>query len=216
MSRPHPFDMVFGLAADELFAELHREAGDGLLDTPTFARLPSTEAILKRLGNPEIAEADASALEEYIRLLLVAFFYWRHGARTLRPARSSLEPLLDGAAPPAPVQPIPAAYLELPQHWIWAQIDEAAPHEPVEGIFVARVDEGTTIVAVLGLREERGGFSQISAVATQEDFEAAREAVRALPFAPTMPGGLEAGFRTIVSEAELIRLTHLAMLSVPQ
>lgn len=218
MNRPHPFDFVFGGIADDLFGELDRDVGEGPIDTPSFARLPSTEAILKQLGSPEVADADPAALEEYIRLLLVAFLYWRHGARTFRLSRSALAPILDEAESREgrPVLPVPAAYYEMPHHWIWAQIDEEAPHEPVEGLFVAGIREGLSIVAVLGLWEDRGGFSQVSAVASEEDRAAARQAMREPPFAPTMAGGSEAGFRAVASEAELIRLADLAMLCVAQ
>jgi hypothetical protein len=64
---------------------------------------------------------------------------------------------------------------------------------------------------VLGLRAERDGFSQISVVAHPDDLRAAPDLARPDRFEPVLEGGTRAGFRSIVSPAELLLLTHLAL-----
>jgi hypothetical protein len=73
-----------------------------------------------------------------------------------------------------------------------------------------------TILAVLGLRAERGGFTQITVRASPRDFVAARAMRRTAPFAPLMEGGEAAGFHSVATAAELVTLTHLALLSVAE
>jgi hypothetical protein len=70
-------------------------------------------------------------------------------------------------------------------------------------------------VAVLGLREDRDGFSQISVTATSADVAAAAPS-RQPALGPAMPGGDVAGFHSVTSVAEMLLLVRLALLSSEQ
>jgi hypothetical protein len=117
--------------------------------------------------------------------------------------------------PTTPTVPNNACYLRLPPHWVWAQATEGGPHEPLDGMFVVRSRNGdvTTVVAILGLRAERGGFTQVSVRASPAEFAAARALRRTPPFAPLMDAGATRGYRSVMNPAELLTLTHLALLA---
>ncbi len=85
-------------------------------------------------------------------------------------------------------------------------------------MFVVRndCDLQLTVVAVLGLRPDRDGFSQITVSATVADMLAAAATRREPPFGPVMDGGREAGFLSVTSEGELLHLAHLALLSATE
>ena len=70
------------------------------------------------------------------------------------------------------------------------------------------------MLAVLGLRPERGGFSQIALTVPPEDLAQAKDFVRRPRFAPVLEGGERAGVKSLVSEAELLHLAHLALAQV--
>ncbi len=103
--------------------------------------------------------------------------------------------------------------MRFPERAFWSQVDSQAPHEPLDGVFVitGRAGREIVVLGVLGLRPERGGFSQITATAVPEDLAAARAAARQPPFDPAMDGGQVAGFRSVTSVAELLLLAHLAL-----
>ena len=213
MSRLHPFTFVFSELADTRFPAIRAEAPEPALDLPTMARLQATQTLLQELGSPELAEAHPDAVTEYLALLFVAFRYWEAGQPTLAIAKHALADKM--ANPPADPRAVPdgACYLAFPERWVWATIGEDQPHEPMDGLFVVSSHAGTelTIVAVLGLRQEREGFSQITVSARAEDVVAAVAAMRNPPFSAVMDGGREAGFRSVTSEGELLLLAHLAL-----
>ncbi len=214
MSRPHPFDLVFGQLADNTFSRVVSESSIENVDIATFAKLGVVQELVSTLGVPELAEQNAQALEEYLLLIYVAYRFWRSGRQTYDVDRAALDGLID--MPPAAMRfsESTPCYLRLPERWFWAQIDETSPHEPIDGLFATPAGASrVTVVAVLGLRSERGGFSQISVTATHTDMEAASHTVRKPPFTPLMAGGTEAGFRSIASLGELLHLAHLALRS---
>jgi hypothetical protein len=109
-----------------------------------------------------------------------------------------------------------ACYVQLPANWWWGQRDADAPHEPLDGVFVVTAPRGDeiTLLAVLGLRAERGGFTQVTVHAQPADFAAARTAQRDPPFAPLMEGGASGGVLSVATPAELLTLVQLALLAV--
>jgi hypothetical protein len=72
------------------------------------------------------------------------------------------------------------------------------------------VDE-ITVVAILGLRPGRDGFTQIALHLPPGDFVAAGSARREPPFGPLMEGGDVAGFRSVATPGELLQLVSLAL-----
>ena len=89
--------------------------------------------------------------------------------------------------------------MALTKHRFWATIDEDRPHEPVDGLFVVTTKSQSElmVLAILGLRPERDGFSQITVTANISGVLEAASTMRSPPFAPVMDGGQEAGFRIV-------------------
>ena len=67
---------------------------------------------------------------------------------------------------------------------------------------------------MLGLRAERGGFTQVTVHAQPADFAAARTLQRDPPFAPLMAGGTSGDLLSVATSAELLTLVQLALLAV--
>lgn len=217
MSRLKAFEDVLGDWAEERFQEIRREGEASGLETTDrneFKKLPAVTRLLDELG---AGESGAAALEEYATFLYVSYRYWLGGRNSFEVSLQHLERLLSGAGEAAGRReaevPRGACYFLLPERLFWAQIQTGAPHEPLDGLFLVsdRERREITVLAVLGLREERMGFSQVAITAPAEDFYDARLAVRDPPFAPVMEGGLHGGVHSVVSEGELLYLGYLAL-----
>ncbi len=216
MSRPTPFELIFADVADELSAigMASLEGGGDLGDA--FASMAEVQRLLQRIEVPELVDGAPEAAAEYLALVYAAARFGAAGKSVLAPSRQALEPMLDRVpAPGVPPVPQNACYLQLPTHWIWAQAAEHGPHEPLDGMFAVASLRGdvTTVVAVLGMRAERGGFTQVTVQAGAAEFEAARTLRRTPPFGPLMDAGASRGFRSVANPAELLTLTHLALLA---
>jgi len=218
MTRPTPFDLVFGPLVDRLsgLTAAADEVGRNPRERLEFALVPEVQRLLSDLQAPDVLEQQPEAAEEYLTLLHAAYRYDAAGRRTVVATRAQLEPWL-ARLPPAGAPRIPeaACYVQLPAQWVWAQRGEGEPHEPLDGMFAVASPRGdeVTVVAVLGMRAERGGFTQVSIRARPADFADARTVRREPPFAPLMEGGSATGFRSVASGGELLTLLHLALLS---
>lgn len=218
MNRLTPFELAFAGEIEQRFAEIQSETAavrKDSSDVTQFVTLRAVQQIIAQIESPELLAEHPAAANEYHLLVYAAYQYWAAGARVFRLSDEFL-------AEPTPVlfrqprtrgAPWGACYLQLPEHRFWAQVESTAPHEPLDGLFVVQSagDRELTVVAVLGLRPERGGFSQISAAVTREEISAISAAVRSPPFTPVMDGGDEAGFKSVTSVGELILLAQLAL-----
>lgn len=217
MTRPDPFTHAFGDLAASRFPEIRDEAEAEHRDTadrPQFASLRAVQHVLGDVESPELLEEHPEAGAEYLNALYVAFRFWSAGCHVLPVPRALLEGAMQRRTPPGiPEIPHGACYLQLPERWFWGQIDPAQPHEPLDGCFVAAGGVGREILvlAVLGLREDRPGFSQVTVSAQPDDLPAAHEGARTPPFASTLDGGDAAGLHSITTAAELLHLVHLAL-----
>ncbi len=207
MSRPHPFDVIHGALTEEWF----REVGD-TDDLLQFQRMAPVQRALGEL-KPGEAEAAGAAAEEYGILLYVTYRFWSAGRHSLALQRAAVERALAREATGSPQVPHGACYLQLPERLFWARIGAEVPPEPLDGLFLATSAGAReiTVLAVLGWRPERSGFSQIAITARPEDFAQARQFARRPPFAPVLDGGERAGVKSLVSEAELLHLACLAL-----
>jgi hypothetical protein len=215
MSRLHPFDHAFAELADARFVSIRDEAERehrNLKDRAQFASLQSVQHLLTEVESPELLAAHPEAAGEYVTALYVAYRYWEAGSRTLTLSRERLDAALT-APHPREQPPVPhgACYLQFPERWFWAQIDPDQAHEPLDGIFVVEDALGRDLstLTVLGLREDRPGFSQIALTAVPEDLLAAANA--APDFAPTLDGGEAAGLKSVTTPADLLHLTAVAL-----
>lgn len=213
MTRMAPYELVFSEVEGQ-FEKVREEAAWSRIDVtdPTlFVSLPSVQRILEQIESPQLLADNPAATGEYHMLTYMGFRFWDAG----KVVRDVVQ-LPDCVTERLCEVPSGACYLRFPERWFWAQIDQQAPHEPLDGVFVAKSSDllQLTALAVLGLRPERGGFSQISVTAASEDLSAARLVSRTPRFAPTMTGGAAAGFKSLASLGELLLLTQLALTRV--
>ena len=146
MSRLHPFDHAFAELADGRFGEIrdgavqdHRD----LRDRAQFAALASVQRLLSDVESPEVLAEHPEAAGEYVTALYVAYRFWDAGCHTVAVSRARLEAaLVDPSPPDQPEVPHGACYLQLPERWFWAQIEADAPHEPLDGVFIAEDARG--------------------------------------------------------------------------
>lgn len=213
MTRPHPFDVIATALGEAWFAEIQAASGGDLTDRLRFQQVAPVQ---RALGELAPAEAMGAAVEQYGTLLYAVYHFWRAGRHTLALDRAALDRSLERDAGTAPDVPHGACYVQLPERLLWARIGEATPPEPLDGICLTAGPGGreVTVLAVLGLRPERGGFSQIVVTAPPEDFTRAAQLVRRPLFAPVLEGGERAGVKSLVSEAELLHLVCLALIEV--
>jgi hypothetical protein len=209
MSRLHPFDFAFGPVAEEWFGEIRSEGGREARDPGAFAKLPAVDRIMAEMRTEE---SNPEASEEYSRLLYAAYHFWEQGRQTVTLPDDFLE--TPNTQHPTPTTQV-AGYFSLPRNQFWAQVNPDEPHEPADGFFLVSTGREWVILVILGLREERQGFSQISLIATRSDMDNARP-TRKPPLAPVMPGGEAAGFHSITSADELLYLVRLALISTRQ
>lgn len=215
MTRLHPFEHAFGDLVATGFIEIREEAlaaRRDLKDRAHFVSTPGVQRLLNELESPDLLDAHPEAAGEYVTSLYVAFRFWDAGRHTVRPSRAYLEAAMASTVDrDRPRVPYGACYVQLPERWIWAQIDPDGPHEPLDGIFVVEDAMGRdlSILAVLGLREDRPGFSQVAIAAVPDDLRAA--AAEHPDFTPTLKGGDEAGLRSVTTAAGLLHLAALAL-----
>ncbi len=145
--------------------------------------------------------------------------------------------LAAGRTAAEPAGPAPAIrYVQLPERMVWAEpapgalapgpgeepvaatiVPEPGPlrtgaaHEPLDGVFLTTWSGGVRVLAVLGFRPERDGFTTIEASARPVPLPAPppRPDGRR-PFATVLPAGERMGFFSVTSQAELIWLALLA------
>lgn len=207
MSRPHPFDVIHHALSEAWFREIP--------DTDDRLEFQQLTPVQRALGELKPTEADApgAAAEEYGVLLYAVYRFWSAGRHSVALEPAALERALAREHAPPPQVPHGACYLQLPERLFWARIGAEVPPEPLDGLFLATGAGGQeiTVLAVLGWRPERSGFSQIAVTAPPEDFARAGEFARRPPFAPVLDGGERAGLKSLVSEAELLHLTCLAL-----
>lgn len=213
MTRLAPFDYAFADLAAEHFAAIREEAAllhKDTSDRAQFFALPTVQRVLAAIEAPDVLTEAPEAGPEYATLLYAAYRYWLGGQHLI--AITAPDAATSTADMPLSV-PHGACYLQLPERRYWSQIAEGEPHEPLDGMFVAAGSDGReiTVVAVLGLRADRGGFSEVSVTATPVEFAAAATELRSPAFAPLMEGGDRAGFKSVATTAELLHLTRLAL-----
>jgi hypothetical protein len=219
VTRLNPYELTFGGAMETRFPSLQQEARlarKDATDPAQFASLSTVQRILTDIESPSLLNEHPAAAAEYLTLLYSGFRFWEAGKSVLQVDREDWSEPAPLAGSGLPEIPSGACYLQFPERWFWAQIAETAPHEPLDGIFLARSTDGRQLilVAVLGLRVERAGFSQVSLTVGSDDAEEALAVAGAPLFPPLMDGGSEAGFRSLGSAADLLVLAHLALAQI--
>ena len=205
MSRISPFDLVFGELAEERFPALRTSlaaSGTDATDRDAFVLDRAVTEFLRELV-PE--DAPPESLHEFIAVLQHSFLFWSNDKRVVPVIGTELPSVGPTARPPDRL----TAYLQLPSHLYWAQLEPEAPHEPLDGLFVHPHGEGIRALGIFGLHPERPGFT-VAEVSGPPPAELPRRADGSAPFAPLMEGGRAAGLRSVAGARELLALAWSA------
>jgi len=209
MTRPTPFDFVFGGLAAERFPAIRDSlvrSGADSADRDRFVLDSEATALLRELV-PE--EGAGEAITEHLALLHHAWLFWRDGSRVAALGRDEARALVAGAGPALGGGAGGARYIQFPERMFWAELEEGEPHEPLDGLFVHEAaGSELAVLAIFGYHPAREGFSVASAQGPRPG-SLARPA-GGLPFTAVMAGGAEAGLHSLVGEAELLELAARA------
>ena len=200
MTRPTPFELVFGELADERFPSLKASltaAGIDPYDRDAFVLDRAVTEFLRDLV-PE--DAPTESLHEFIAVLQHSYLFWVDGQQVLTATDA-----IPTRAISAPAPQRPSAYLQLPSHLYWGQLEPDEPHEPLDGFFVHRWKGGIRALAIFGLHPERPGLS-VSEVVGAPPAPLTKRDDGSLPYAPLMDGGAAAGLRSVADREELLAL----------
>jgi hypothetical protein len=240
-NRPTPWALIFEAP---FFLEEHcpriaheeeaREESGPLVDAAALLALPAGRTLLGAVVPDDVrgpaaapgrspTAASAFVVDRYAALLFAAYRYWRGNGTEHAFDEATVRALLEtGTAPAGPVldHVPPTGYAVLPRNLVWSRVEEDAPAEPLDGFFWVYSDTGApqlAIVAALGVRADRGGFSVLDAAAPlPADGHFAADAPPEGEFDNFLPGGeLQKLFGVRTSEA-LMRLASLLLWQLAQ
>jgi len=173
-----------------------------------FVMVSTAGSLIRDLAPPD---APPGTLQACGALLHSLHLLREAGWRVVTPEPVALAAALD--APPAAALPTPPAgtvYVQLPERLVWAEPSPGAAHEPLDGCFVTVAATMVTVLAVLGFRPEREGFTTLEASAPLPAAPPAPRPDGSPPFASTLPSGGRAGLRSVATPLELVALALLA------
>ena len=156
-------------------------------------------------------DAPAEAVTEYGALLHALYLHRAHGSGVRAVERDAATALL--STPPAAAPPVDApraVYVQLPERLVWAAPAPGAAHEPVDGLFVLHSPGRWSVLAVLGFRPYRQGFTIVTADASSPPKSAPRPD-GSPPFATVLPAGERMGLFSVTTPSELVLLALLAL-----
>ncbi|MGD2067840.1 MAG: hypothetical protein PVI57_04080 [Gemmatimonadota bacterium] len=175
-ARRTPYELLLPDAdfAARHFAAVEAEAaerGSDLSDPEQFVMLMAVGETLRELRG---AGESSERIREHGWLLFHAHHFREAGRPLWLLSTPAARLLVEGAegAPPEVEPPGPAGYVQLPQHLFWARSEperpmadggEGAepPPQPVDGFFWTAAGGKLSVLAVLGVREDRPGFSVV-------------------------------------------------------
>lgn len=208
--RPYPWTALVEVLGDDRFAEIKGELEAARIDPferDAFALVAAVGRVLRELV-PD--DAPAEAVTSYTALLHALYLHWVGGRSVRAVTRERLrERVADPSPPPAPVAGV--RYLQLPERLVWAAPSAGAAHEPLDGLFVATTPARVQVLAVLGFRQERQGFTTIDVSAPLPVTTLPARADGSAPFSTVLPAGDRMGFVSVTSEDELACLALLAL-----
>ena len=229
-ARITPYELVFGAPDFEarIFPRIGDEAdvsGSDPLHRSRFAFLTSATELARSLV-PE--EAPAEALEQHEALLYHAYNFWRYGKRVYLLEAPVARYLVEAAPSPGEwelVLPHPSVYLQLPPNLFWASVSPESTPEPVDGFFVTSAEgddplgepyREVQVMAVLGIRRDRAGFSVIPFVTEAGPGIAAAWAEASVreggdAFRSVLPGGEISGLYSLLTTDEALKLLARAL-----
>ena len=177
-------------------------------DRDAFLMVSAAGALLRDLTPPD---APAEAVHPYGALLHGLYLLWDAKWPVVAPDRAALErALADAAIPHRSHVDEGTAYVQLPERVVWAEPAPGEAHEPLDGCIVTVTETAVTVLAVLGFRPEREGFTTLEATSRLPLPPLQRRPDGSAPFASTLPAGDRAGLRSVATPQELAVLAFLA------
>jgi len=184
-------------------------AGLDPVDRDAFLLLGPAGALLREVMP---ADAPAEAVLEYGALVHVLHLHREAGHPIRALDRAALERALGDTGPLGRPPAAPGVwYVQLPERMVWAETAPGAPHEPLDGLFAVVSASRVSVLAVLGFRPERGGFTTVEAAAALPVTPPGPRPDGSAPFASALPAGERAGLRSVTSPDELVALALLAL-----
>lgn len=205
--QPHPFEIVFGPIAEARFPAVREACGDApALDTFLLAR-PAIELLQDLRPDDGIGEA----IDDFVAFVHAAFRYWAAGARTVtldeRVTRALCSPATHVAVARGSGRPA-AMYIQVAPRIVWGQLVDGSAYEPLDGWFAMREGDRIHVVACFGVHPGRPGLS-VLALGGEQPEQFTRDDGTPL-FAPTMPGGREAGLHAVSGPGEMLLMAWRA------
>ena len=218
MNRISPFALVFGELADERFPALRASLAGAGIDTADRDAFVLDRAVTEFLRDLVPEDAPPESLHEFIAVLQHSFLYWDAGSRVIEADMAGKAgmpgPSSTTASSAVPALPALPAYVQLPSHLYWGQLEPDAPHEPLDGFFIHGWKDGIRALAIFGLHAERPGFT-VAEVGGAPPTVPLRRPDGSAPFAPQMEGGAGAGLRSVAGPDELLALAWHALKAGP-
>lgn len=207
MSRPTPFDLVFGDVASERFPSVRQgiaAAGRDLASRDEFLLVREVAALMREI-RPE--EGLGEAVEALVAFVHTAFLYWHHGARRVDVERDVLgQAIAVGARTGrSDATDTPTSYVQLPPLVVWGIPIAGSPPEPLDGWFLSRTAGVLTLLAVFGLRPGREAMTTVEISGPRPPESLARLDGTPL-FSPRVTGGAAAQLYSVDGEEELLEL----------
>jgi hypothetical protein len=196
-----PFALVFGELAEERFPALKASLAGAAIDPTDRDAFVLDRAVTEFLRDLVPDDAPPESLHEFIAVLQHSYLFWDGGAQIVTVASTDLPAEGPTARPPDR----PTAYLQLPSHLYWGQLEPETPHEPLDGFFIHRWQDGIRALAIFGMHPERPGFTVAEVTGAAPATMATRPDGSA-PYAPLMDGGAAAGLRSLSGPVELLAL----------
>jgi hypothetical protein len=209
--RPLPWTALVEALGESAFETMRSDltkAGTDPFDRDAFLLGAAVARVLRDLVPPD---APAEAVTEYGALLHALYLHREHGSPVRALGRETATALLSAPPPGAAAAATPGAvYVQLPERLVWGASAPAAPHEPLDGLFVLSSPGLTRVLAVLGFRPDRQGFTIIAAEA-ESPLRAAPRPNGSPPFSTVLPAGERMGLFSVTTPSELVRLALLAL-----
>jgi hypothetical protein len=205
--RATPFELVFESAVQTSFPAIRQalaKEGRDPRDRDAFLMVREALLLLREL-RPD--EGLGEGIDQLTALVHHAYLFWDSGSVTLEVSSGHLHQLLSQSSTRQPGDIGPrAAYLQLPERRIWAQVVPGQAQEPLDGFFhYASPEPGQLrMLGVFGIYPDRPGFSVVEVAGSRPSPLIRLDGTS--PFSSTLPGGAAAELYSLVGEEELLEL----------
>jgi hypothetical protein len=208
-ARVTPFELAFpDPGSVRALSEALSAMGADVSSPGAFLSLPPVAAFVQQLAG---RDAPTEALHHYAMLAFHAVHFLAAGEPLYLLGAATARDLVERAPDGEAIPPVPAGYLQLPQHLFWVEGSETGAPESLDGLFWT--DSGTGdlhVLAVVGVRPDRGGFGTMALpeapLADAQIWMAAHVRKPGEDFASSLPGGDLDRLYAVETAGELLKL----------